>query len=259
MFQNKVVIITGAGRGIGKAAAISFAKKGAKVALAARTESQLQETAAEIAAAGGKCLVVPTDVADGPSVRNMLDRTVRELGGLDVVVNNAAIDQPKLILDTTDEEWDRVLAINLKSVFMISRDAAKIMIANKTKGRIVNISTINVRRSEPYYAAYGASKGGLEAFTLTSAAEFGPYGITVNAVAPGSVMTIMNKDAYDPAKVAWKEKRIPMGKIGQPEDIVPPIEFFASDEAWYLTGQILMVDGGSFINANREITWGGEK
>ncbi len=258
-FNGKVVIITGAGRGIGKAAALSFAQKGARVALASRTESQLSQTAAQIRAMGGTALVVPTDVGKSQDCARLLDRTVSEFGGLDVLVNNAAVDWPRLILDVSDTEFDELMAINTKSVFVLSRDAAKRMIERKTRGRIINISSINVRRAEPYYGAYAASKGAVESFTLTCAAEWGPYGITVNAVAPGSVMTEMNKDSSDPQKVAWKENRIPLGKIAAPEDIVGPIEFFASDAAAYVTGQILLVDGGSFVNANREIDWDGWK
>lgn len=223
--------------------------------IADRNETELNSVAKEVAACDGTARAVPADVSDAGQVAGLFDVAVREFGRVDVLVNNAAIANPKLIVECTDAEWDEVMGVNLRGVFLCSRAAARLMIAGGKGGRIINFSSINVRRAEPYYGAYIAAKGGVEAFTTTLAAELGPYRITANVVAPGSVYTPMNKSIDSPEKIAWKERRIPVGVIAQPEDIVPAVLFFASDEAWYVTGQILHVDGGSFVNANREVEW----
>lgn len=255
MFEGKVCVVTGAGRGIGRAIALAFAHEGARVVVAERDKAPLESVASEIAGRGGTARPSLTDVSDSEQVKELFAATEAEFGRPDILVNNAAIAGPKLIIDCSDAEWDEVIAVNLRSVFLCSREAAKLMFAGDIRGRIINLSSINVRRAEPYYGAYIAAKGGVESFTMTLAAELGPYGITVNAIAPGSVYTAMNKSIHSPDRVAWKEQRIPLRAIAQPEDIVPAVLFFASKDAWYVTGQVLHVDGGSFVNANRQIDW----
>jgi 3-oxoacyl-[acyl-carrier protein] reductase len=255
LLKDKVCVVTGAARGIGRAIALRFARERGQLILVDRNERDLESAVKEIASFGGVVRSAPADVSDGDQVTGLFDVAMQEFGRVDVLVNNAAVAKPKLIIECTDAEWDEVMSVNLRGVFLCSRAGARLMIAGGRGGRIVNLSSINVRRAEPYYGAYISAKGGVEALTMTLAAELGPYRITVNAVAPGSVFTPMNKSIDSQEKILWKERRIPLGVIAQPEDIVPAVLFFASDEAWYVTGQILHADGGSFVNANREVEW----
>jgi len=169
--QRQGCIVTGAGRGIGRAIALRFARERGQLVIADRTEGDLESTAREITSFGFAVCAVPADVSDGSQVAGLFDAAMREFGRVDVLVNNAAIASPRLIVESTDAEWDEVMSVNLRGVFLCSRAGARLMIAGGRGGRIVNLSSINVRRAEPYYGAYIAAKGGVEALMMTLAAE----------------------------------------------------------------------------------------
>lgn len=254
--KGKVALVTGSSRGIGRAVALGLAREGARVAVNyVRKQEAAEEVVEVINREGGQAIAIQANVAKVDEIKKMVKTTCNAFGKIDILVNNAAIVCPALAIDTKEEDWDALIDVNLKGSFFCSQIVAKVMIKQNKGGRIINVSSINAQRSEPYYASYTASKGGLESLTRTLASELGPYGITVNAIAPGSVFTSLSTYLKSEEAIRAKERKIPIGKIAQPEDIAPAAIFFASEEAWYITGQILHVDGGSFINANREVNW----
>lgn len=241
-FTDQVVIVTGASRGIGKEIARAFANEGAKVACVATSESGAQKTADELSngAMGFAC-----DVSDSAAVDSLFDSIVSDLGTPSVLVNNAGITKDTLILRMKDEDWDRVLQVNLKGAFNTTRAVAKPMMKARY-GRIVNISSVVGLHGAAGQANYAASKAGLIGLTLATAKELGSRGITCNAIAPGFIETDMTTDL--PAEFReYVEKTAPAGRLGKPEDIAPAILFLASTDAAYITGQTLTVDGGLFL------------
>ncbi len=252
-FEDKTVVVTGAGRGIGRAIALGFGAAGAKVVVAEIDRRLAEQTLALLPA--GRGLVVQVDVSQAAAVEALAARTVEHFATLDILVNNAAVVNPALLLDSSEADFEHIIGVNLKGCFLCCRAAGRAMIAQGRGGRIVNISTINAQRAEPYYGLYTASKSGLEGLTRTLAAELGPYGITVNAVAPGAVITEISKYVASQELRTAKARTIPLGRLAEAEDIVPAVMFFASEGAGYVTGQILHVDGGSFINSGRTIDW----
>ena len=241
-FTDQVVIVTGASRGIGKEIARAFANEGAKVACVATSESGAQKTADELSngAMGFAC-----DVSDSAAVDSLFDSIVSDLGTPSVLVNNAGITKDTLILRMKDEDWDRVLQVNLKGAFNTTRAVAKQMMKARY-GRIVNISSVVGLHGAAGQANYAASKAGLIGLTLATAKELGSRGITCNAIAPGFIETDMTTDL--PAEFReYVEKTAPAGRLGKPEDIAPAILFLASTDAAYITGQTLTVDGGLFL------------
>lgn len=247
--SGKTAIVTGASRGIGKSIAGELARAGAKVALVARSEDKLTENAAEITAAGGTATVYACDVADSAAANKVVDAVVAEWGQLDILVNNAGITRDTLLPRMSDEEWDDVIATNLRSVFLFSRAAAGAMMRTKS-GRIINISSTSGIMGNPAQCNYSASKAGVIGFTQTLARELASKRrqITVNAICPGFIATDMTaaliKAAGEEAVMERIKAAVPLQRQGQPEEIADAVLYLASDSAAYVTGQVLVVDGG---------------
>jgi len=245
--KNKVAIVTGAGKGIGWGIAKVFSQEGAKVVVVDWDEEAGKKTAEEIRQSGGDAIFVHCDVSNEEQVKAMVQATLDKYGRIDVLVNNAGIGVYKPVLEATSEDWDRCLAVNLKSVFLCSKYAIPHMQA-AGKGAIVNISSVHSHATVNGVAPYAASKGGITALTRNMAIDYGPT-IRVNAIAPGWVLTPLIQsifDSYpDPAEQRrLVEQRQVMKRIGRPEDIGHAAAFLASDEASFITGTQLFVDGG---------------
>jgi len=244
--EGKVALVTGAARGIGRAIAMRLAAMGARVVvndLAA--EEAIAAAVAEIEAAGGRAMGLRANVTVAAEVAAMVDRVVGELGGLDILVNNAGIARDMLLLRLSEEDWDAVLSTNLKGAYLCARAAARPMIKARW-GRIVNISSVVGIAGNAGQANYAAAKAGLIGLTRSLAKELGSRGITVNAVAPGFILTAMTANLPD--KVREEAiARTPVGRLGQPEDVAAAVGFLCSEEASFITGQVLAVDGGMVL------------
>jgi NAD(P)-dependent dehydrogenase (short-subunit alcohol dehydrogenase family) len=246
-FENKVAIVTGAAKGIGWGVAKVLSQKGAKVVVVDWDEENGKRTAADINREGGEAIFVKCDVSNEEQVRAMIAQTIDSFGQIDILVNNAGVGVYKSILDATSEDWDHCLAVNLKGVFLCSKYAIPYM-QKLGKGAIVNISSVHSHATVNGVGPYAASKGGITALTRNMAIDYGPT-IRVNSIAPGWVITPLIQsifDAYDdPAEQRrLVEERQVMKRIGQPEDVGYAVAFLASDEAAFITGAQLFVDGG---------------
>jgi NAD(P)-dependent dehydrogenase (short-subunit alcohol dehydrogenase family) len=246
--DGKVAIITGARRGIGRGIALALAEAGADVVVSDISLEDCQKVVVEIEGLGRKGLAVKCDVTQKSEVDEMIKKTVEELGKVDILVNNAGIlGESKPFLEMSEEEWDKVLAVNLKGQFLCAQAAAKEMVKNKW-GRIINIASIASGQTGigyPLIAHYCASKGGITAMTEALALELSPLGINVNAIGPGVIGTEMTRDMLADEKAKQGTLvRVPKGRVGRPEDIGAAAVFLASDEADYITGTVLVVDGG---------------
>lgn len=242
-FVNQVAIVTGAGRGIGHAIAVRLANEGARIAAVSRSESNAQRTAEEINAAHADAAkAYAVDVSDHKSVQETTARILNDFGRIDILVNNAGVTRDGLSMRMSIDDWDIVLNTNLKGAFSFSQAAIRSMIKQRS-GRIINISSIAGLTGNPGQANYSASKAGLIGLTKTLAREVASRGITVNAIAPGFIMTDMTDVLSDEIKKAMLTK-IPLGKFGEGEDIAAAVAFLAAPEARYITGQVLTVDGG---------------
>lgn len=245
--DGKVALVTGASRGIGKSIALLLASCGADIAInyAGNTEAA-EKTKGEVEALGRKAIVIQTDVADIEACETMLAEVVEKLGRIDILVNNAGITRDVLLMRMKEADWDAVISTNLKSVFNCTKAALKYMMKARS-GRIVNISSVVGATGNVGQANYAAAKAGILGFTKATAKEVATRGITVNAVAPGFIATDMT--AVLPEKVVENLKaNIPMGRLGEPEDIAKAVAFLVSDEAAYITGQTLHVNGGMFMD-----------
>jgi NAD(P)-dependent dehydrogenase (short-subunit alcohol dehydrogenase family) len=242
---DKVAIVTGAGKGIGAEIALAYADAGADVALLARTVADLEQIATGVEERGRRALIVPTNVMDLEALPPAVEQIVAELGGVDILVNNAGIGIAKPLVDYTEEDWDRQLGVNLKGMFFATQEAARLMIP-KRRGKIVNFaSTAAFVSSSTPETAYDISKGGVRQLTISVAAELAPHNINVNAVAPGTIMTDLTLRVLNTEeKMARASAKIPLGRLGKPEDMVGPVLFLCSQEAAYVTGHVLVVDGG---------------
>ena len=241
--MNRVVFITGAGHGIGRAISEAFARDGEAVVVADRAGERAREVAEAIGTEGGAALAVEVDVRDAAAVEQAVQQAMERFGRIDVLVNNAGIYPNTLVVEMDEAEWDAVFDVNVKGMFLVSRAVARRMIARGEGGRIVNISSGSARSGRIGAAHYCASKAAVEMFTKVLAMELAPYDIVVNAVAPGliEVPDWSLKEAYIDAMVA----ATPLGRIGQPEDIARAVRYLASPEATFITGTVLGVDGGS--------------
>ena len=244
-FAEQVVIVTGAGSGIGRAIALAFGGEGATVVLCGRTLPKLHAAADEITAAGGRALAVATDICDTASVDACVEKTMAEFGRVDVLVNNAGVTRDRLILRMADADWDAVLDTNLKGAFRFSRAVAKPMMKRRC-GAIVNISSVIGLTGNPGQANYAASKAGLHALTKSLAKELAGRGVRVNAVAPGFIVSNMTDNLPEAVKTQMLSS-IPAGRFGQPGDVAAAALFLASGDASYITGQVLGVNGGMFM------------
>lgn len=246
MIDGKIAIVTGASRGIGRGIARLFARSGASVVLVARSEPALEAVASEIAAVGGTCAVVVGDVTRPEDNERMVRATVDRFGRLDALCHNAGIYPETLIEDMEQEEWDHVFRTNLTSTFLGVKASLPVM-KEQQRGRIVLVSSITGPRvGYPGLAHYAASKSGMNGFMRTAAVEFAPHGITINAVEPGSIRTEGLAGLGEEA-IATMESYIPMGMLGEPEDIGHAAMFLASDGARFITGQSIVVDGGQIL------------
>ncbi|MEU6122394.1 glucose 1-dehydrogenase [Streptomyces sp. NPDC047123] len=247
LLLDKVALITGAGRGIGAAAARLFAREGARVLLAARTGPQLAAVAQEIRAAGGTADHVVCDLADPASVRAAVERAVDRFGRLDVAFNNGATGQPPGPMDELSEaDFDQVCAVNLKGPWLAMNAEIAAIRATAGRGAVVNTSSVGSLMANPQLPAYGATKGALNSLTASAAATYGPEGIRVNAVAPGTTLTEMLQewDARSPGIIDQLNARTPLGRAADPEEIAQAAAWLLSDRASYVTGTVLRVDGG---------------
>ncbi len=243
--ENKVSIVTGGGRGIGAETAKKFASEGAIVVVTDVNESDIHETVEEITAAGGKAIGVVSNVADREQVSELIQKVVDQYGRLDVVVNNAGITADSTLVKMTEEQWDRVIDVNLKGVFNVGQAAAKVM-KEQNGGVILNASSVVGLYGNFGQTNYAATKWGVIGMTKSWAKELGKNKIRVNAVAPGFIMTPMTEKMPEKVLDMMKGKSV-LGDLGLPEDIANAYAFLASDEARFITGTVLSVDGGVVI------------
>jgi len=243
--SGKVAIVTGGGRGIGRAIALGLAGAGAKVVVGSRTQKEIEEVAAEISRLGGKALPVAVDLTVNEQLENLVNTTVREFGRVDILVNNAARSFLRSLMDLREDGWDKVFNTNVRAVWLLSRLVAKKM-AEQKSGRIVNITTVGAEKAELGMAAYGCSKAALKMLTRCMAREWAQFGINVNAVGPGLTRTDFSKPIWSNPEVAKHvAMAIPKGRLAEPEEIVGAVLFLASDAAGFITGQSIYVDGGT--------------
>jgi 3-oxoacyl-[acyl-carrier protein] reductase len=243
LLQNQVAFITGARRGIGRAIALRFAQEGADCVLLAR--SAPDELAEEIRALGRRALALAVDVSDAEAVDASVKQAMSEMGRIDILVNNAGIAQDGLLLRMKLEQWQKVIDVNLSGAFYCTKAVARPMLKAES-GRIINISSVIGQMGNAGQANYAASKAGLIGFTKSIAKELGSRGITVNAIAPGFITTDMTSEMSEEARTQLL-KNIPLGALGEPEDVAHVALFLASAGARYITGQVLNVDGGMIM------------
>ena len=239
---DQVAIVTGASRGLGKAMALALGASGAKVACVARSADKLAETVSEIESAGGEGIALPCDVADRDSVEKTVDAVVEKWDRLDILVNNAGITRDTLLPRMTDEEWDDVINTNLRSAFLMSRAASRLMMRARY-GRIINITSVSGLIGNPGQTNYSASKAGLIGLTRSLSRELAGRKVTINAVAPGFIESDMTAALGDSIMDQVK-KQIPAKRVGTAEEVASAVLFLASKSASYITGHVLTVDGG---------------
>lgn len=248
VLDGKFALVTGGSRGIGRAICLRLAEAGAAVGINYR-ETNPSDLVAEIEQQGGRALAVEADVSRKPAVEQMVATMVDHFGGLDILVNNAGICPFHAFLDMPEELWDRVQDVNLKGTFLCSQAAARVMVDRGRGGRIISVSSISALVGGEMQTHYTPTKAGIHSLMQSLAIVFGKHGITCNSVMPGAIATDINRDDLsDPEKMAYLEKRIPLGRVGAPDDIAGPVVFLASDAARYVNGAGLLVDGGLFVN-----------
>lgn len=243
LLEGKTALVTGAARGIGKAIALKFASEGANIAFTDLViDENAQQTVAEIEAFGVKARGYASDASNFEATKEVIAEIAKEFGRIDILVNNAGITKDGLLLRMSEEQWDRVIGINLKSAFNFTRNVIPVMFSQRS-GSIINMASVVGVHGNAGQANYAASKAGMIALAKSVAQEMGPRGIRANAIAPGFIETAMTAALPDKVREEWKNK-IPLRRGGQPEDIANVATFLASDLASYVTGQVIQVDGG---------------
>src|SRR5919206_671372 len=250
--ERRVAVVTGSSKGIGKAIALEFANAGYSVVINARNEEELKQAAKDISNSikdAGRIVSIPGDISQEPVCISLIESAIKQFGRIDVLVNNAGIGgESKKIHELTEKDWDEVIDVNLKGAFLCTREAVKNMMkkrGNNNNYSIINISSVHEQTPQPESAPYSASKGGMQMLTKTIALELAEKGIRINGIAPGAIATDMNKEVLEnQEKKEKKEQEIPVHRIGQPEEIAKVALFLASDDASYVAGTTIYVDGG---------------
>jgi 3-oxoacyl-[acyl-carrier protein] reductase len=246
--QGKVAVITGAGRGIGRAFALALAAEGCRVAAGDVDVAGAEATVQQIASSGGTAAALEVDVTQRDSVARLMLSVVDLWAGIDILVNDAGVFPRSTVLDMDEAMWDRVISVNLKGTFLCSQAAARVLITQGRGGRIVNMVSRAAYTAYPRGAHYAASKAGILGFTRSLASELGAHRITVNAIAPGTVNTAMPRAAgITDEQLFASGQAFPLGRIAEPEDMVPALMFLCGTGGEYMTGQVLHVNGGSFM------------
>jgi L-rhamnose 1-dehydrogenase len=248
MSDDRVVIVTGASRGIGRATALRLGRDGYLVVVDHPGERDAaEEVVDQIVAAGGRACAVEADVADGAAVDEMVERVTRELGPPRSLVNNAGICDFADVLEIDEELWQRTHDVNVKGAFLCSQAVARVLIERNLTGRFVFVSSVSAWVGGARQVHYTPTKAGISSLMRSLAVAFGPHGIGCNAVLPGTIRTDINRDDLTPEKTAMFEQRIPSGRLGEPEDIADVVSFLLSDDARYVNGAELVVDGGLLV------------
>jgi glucose 1-dehydrogenase len=265
--KGKNVLVTGGTSGIGQAIAVRFAEHGANVAInylrrpeeARETEEQVHSCVRRVKQEGVRDVLVRGDVSKEGDVVRMVDEAARQLGGLDVLVNNAGIQISRPSHELSSEDFEKVLAVNLRGAFLCAREAISRFLDSGTPGVVINISSVHQRIPKPSYLGYSVSKGGMQNLTTTLALEYAARGIRVNGIGPGATITPINRAwVDDPEKAAMVTQHIPMGRAGTADEMAGVACFLASDEAAYITGQTVFVDGGLTLYADFREPWSSE-
>jgi 3-oxoacyl-[acyl-carrier protein] reductase len=242
-----VALVTGGQQGIGRAIAMALAREGADVALNYLDERAAERAAKEIRETGRRCLPVAGDVSRAGDVLALVQAVERGLGPVDALINNAGIFPRSSFLDLTEAEWDRVHGVNLKGSFLAAQAVARRLVARGTPGAIVNLASSAAYRSSPRGVHYVASKAGVVGLTRAMALELAPHGIRVNAIAPGLTDTAQPRDGHSEAEVQSMARQVPLGRMGQPDDVAAVAVFLVSAEARHITGQVVHVNGGAYL------------
>lgn len=242
--EGRVALVTGAGRGIGRALALALAGVGADVALAARSVGEIEKVAGEVEGLGRRALAVPTDVTDEAEVERLVGRVLEELGGLDVLVNNSGVIHAAPLVETSAEEWDRVVSTNLRGTFLCMRAAGRHFL-ERGEGKVVNVASNFAFMGVPRFASYSASKAGVVTLTRSAAIEWASSSVQVNAIAPGYVETDMNAAARSDEKIGARiVGQIPSRRMARAEELGPLVVYLASSASDFMTGETLVFDGG---------------
>lgn len=248
--EGKVALVTGSSQGIGQAIAIHLAAEGADIIIDYRSHTEgAEETKLKVEATGRKGLIIKADLSLVSDVRRMVSEGIQHFGKLDILVNNAGMEKNASFWEVSEEDYDNVLNVNLKGVFFATQAIVQHLIETKRPGKIINISSVHEELPFPHFTSYCASKGGVKMMMRNLAIELGPLGITVNNVAPGAINTPINKSLLeDKEKLSAVIKNIPLGRLGEPQDVASLVAFLASADADYITGSTFFVDGGLLWN-----------
>lgn len=248
--EGKVAVVTGGSGGIGEAICERLAQEGAKVVVNYRSHpDEAKETKEKVEKAGSEGYIVQADLSKVDQINNLVQESINHFGKIDILVNNAGLEKRADFWDITEEDYDLVLDVNLKAVFFATQAVVKHFREANIKGRIINISSVHEELPFPHFTSYCASKGGVKMITRNLAVELGPMGITINNVAPGAIATPINQDLLNnPEQLKKVTQNIPLGRLGEPEDVSGIVAFLASDEAKYITGSTFYVDGGLLWN-----------
>ncbi|HSC43833.1 MAG TPA: SDR family NAD(P)-dependent oxidoreductase [Candidatus Binatia bacterium] len=244
--ENRIAIVTGAGQGIGRAIALGMAREGAALVIADLDEANAGAVKREIERGGGKASALYTDISNEGSVRGMIDHTLNEHGRVDILVNNAGIFPTSSVEEMAEEEWDRVIGTNLIGTFLCSRAVVPHLLTQRS-GRIISLTSGRAFQGARHGSHYAASKAGIIGFSKSLALEIAPYGITVNVICPGITDTAQPRGHQTEEQIYAQGQRIPLGRIGQPEDLAGPAIFLASDAAGFITGQTILANGGGIM------------